>query len=79
MSDIIIMECPVCGEKIEFEQWSEYGIGPVEFHISCDNCGYFADMCYSSVYSGIAEGFNEKYKDKVDELGLNVIPLELVP
>lgn len=79
MPDRITMKCPVCGEIIEFEQWSEYGIGPVEFHISCDNCGYFAEMCYSSVYSGIAEGFDEKYKDKVDELGLDVIPFEFVP
>jgi len=75
----MIMKCPVCNSEIQYTQWSEYGIGPVEFHIYCDNCGYFADMCYGPVYAGICEGYDPIYEDKVKELQLPVVPPELVP
>lgn len=72
-------ECPVCGKKHEVKYWSEEPVGTVEFHMYCDRCGYFADMCYSKVYEGIFEGYPEKYKDTVKELGLQIYSPEICP
>lgn len=74
-----IQDCPVCGEKIPYEAYYEEPVGLVEFHVNCPNCGYFAEMCYSPVYEGICEGFDLQYKDRVEELGLDIVPEEFVP
>lgn len=73
-----IQECPVCGEEISYEAYYEE-VGLVEFHTDCPNCGFFADMCYSPIYKGICEGFDPQYKDRVEELGLMVVPEDQVP
>lgn len=72
-------ECPVCGKKHKVEYWSEEPVGMVEFHMYCDRCGYFADMCYSRVLKGICEGYPEEYQARVKELGLQICPPEMIP
>lgn len=72
------IKCPVCGEEILYEAYYEE-VGLVELHVYCPNCGYFAEKCYSPTYEGICEGFDPQYKDRVEELGLNIVPEDQVP
>ena len=79
MEQDYISKCPVCGTEIPYTVYYEEPAGLVELHTCCPNCGYFAEKCYSPTYEGICEGFDPQYKDRVEELGLNIVPEDQVP
>lgn len=55
-------ECPVCGQRNKRETYYEDGIGLVESHYFCDNCGFADEMAYSPGYTTFVKG--GKLKDR---------------
>lgn len=63
------MECPVCGNTIERESYTEECWGAhieCEVHVSCPHCFYFCEMAYSDEIEGIPLEQYYKYKEQVD-------------
>lgn len=48
--------CPVCGKQNERQTFYENGIGTVEVHYFCSDCGYAEEMAYSPCYTTFVKG-----------------------
>lgn len=62
--------CPICYEKLEVEEYSEYGIGTIERYAHCKSCGkYSEEYAYgnSRTTIGGVEVYSH-YKDNKDEI-----------
>ena len=53
--------CPICGSSNKREVYTEEGIGVVEEHYFCPECGYAEEMCYSPGFSTIVKGKGRTY------------------
>lgn len=46
------MKCKICGRKLHYQSWTECGVGMVEYHKSCDYCGYCEYWAYGYLELG---------------------------
>lgn len=53
--------CPICGTSNKRDIYTEEGIGVVEEHYFCPECGYSDQMCYSPGFSTIVKGKGRTY------------------
>lgn len=53
--------CPICGTSNKRDVYTEEGIGVVEEHYFCPECGYADEMCYSPGFSTIVKGKGRTY------------------
>lgn len=70
-----IIKCHVCGTENVESYHVEPGWGAVKRLYRCENCGYFHQTSSRQKYYGIREYFPEKYRNKVEKLGLPIRPV----
>lgn len=56
-------KCPVCNSsKYEYVQYTEWGIGVVERHGLCPQCGYIVEQAYSEPIDGFVPPIKKGFK-----------------